>query len=135
MKEESGSDMKRILVLLISVMFILCGCKDNANLPNESTVSEQETQASVVGKWVDVKTEKIFEYTEDGFYYEYLNESFTSDKTRYIAKDGKITYYLDGDTPDLGFSVDYEIKNGHLIINGVIEYKPVESQMFPVETE
>lgn len=83
---------------------------------------------SVTGKWIDVETEAVFEYTSDGYYYEYTNENFTSQKTRYIAKNGKITYYLDGDTPDgnTAYSVKYEITSeGNLIIGDKIEYRPL----------
>lgn len=114
--------MKRIICIIISALIILCSCHHNIGT---SPVSSVNNDKSLVGKWIDVKTEKIFEYTDDGFYYEYLNESFTTDKTRYTAIDGKITYYLDGDKPESGYSVDYEIKNGHLIIAGEIEYRPM----------
>lgn len=81
---------------------------------------------SIVGKWVDTETQTICEYTSDGYYFELMNEQFTTDKTKYIAKGGKITYYIEGDTPDTGFSVNYEIKDSNLIINDVIVYTPIE---------
>ena len=124
--------MKRFLTVLLTVVIMLCSCGEKSNVTD---ISEQAVDTGIVGKWIDVETEKIFEYTDDGFYYEYLNEGFTSDKTRYIAENGKITYYLDGDTPDSGFSVDYEVKNGHLIINGIIEYKPMDIKTSLEETE
>ena len=85
-----------------------------------------EKVESIAGKWVDDKTEGMIEYTADGFYYEYANENFTTDKTKYKLDDGKITYYLEGSDPDEGFSVPYEInEEGHLIIGGEIEYRPL----------
>ena len=77
---------------------------------------------SIVGKWIDTETEQIYEYTADGYFYEYLNESFTSDKTRYKADGKKITYYLEG-VPESESTVEYEFKDGNLIINGILEYK------------
>ena len=78
---------------------------------------------SVVGKWIDADTEQIYEYAADGYFYEYTNESFTSDKTRYKVKSGKITYYIE-DVPESEYSVKYEIKDGNLVINGTLVYKP-----------
>ena len=81
---------------------------------------------SLTGKWIDDRTEAIVEYTADGYYYEYANESFTTDKTRYTVKNGKIYYYIDGEDARDGFGVDYEINSeGNLIIAGEIEYRPL----------
>lgn len=81
---------------------------------------------SIVGKWVDTETQTICEYTSDGYYFELMNEQFTTDKTKYIAKGGKITYYIEGDVPQNGFSVKYKIEDSNLIINDTIIYKPIE---------
>ena len=43
----------------------------------------EKSDKNIVGKWIDVSTEQTVEYTESGFYYEYINENFTADKTRY----------------------------------------------------
>lgn len=106
--------MKKIIftcLLLTFALLAVCSCKGTK---------------SVVGKWIDDSTESVCEYTADGYYYEYVNEGFTSDKTRYEAADGKITYYIDGFTPKDGFSVGYEIdRDGRLIINGEIVYRPL----------
>lgn len=99
-------------VIIISVIAaVLCGCTGGK---------------TIVGKWIDDKTEGTIEYTDDGYYYEYANEGFTYVKTKYTAKNGKITYYLDGDKPENGYSVDYEItKDGNLVIGGEIIYRPL----------
>ncbi len=106
--------MKRFIALLSVLVFVLCSC---TRLPEDSRI---------VGKWIDMKTEQIIEYTADGYYYEYINESFTADKTRYTVQDGKLYYYLDKGEPDMSFGIDYEIKDGHLFIAGVLEYKPMD---------
>lgn len=113
---------KKIL-LLTAVCVLLCFCSFGGN-GGTNPLSENNS-ASIVGKWIDNKTEQTIEYTADGFYYEYINESFTSDKTRYKAENGKIYYYLDGDEPDYEIGIDYEIKDGNLIIAGQIEYRPM----------
>lgn len=83
---------------------------------------------SLTGKWIDDKTEAIVEYTSDGYYYEYANESFTTDKTRYTIKNGKIYYYIDGEDAADGFGVDYEFNSeGNLVIAGEIEYRPLRT--------
>ena len=109
--------MKKLIVSFIGVI-LLCLVLLSCGKGNKS----------IVGKWVDVRTEATYEYTADGYFYEYPNENFTSVKTRYTLDDGKITYYLDGDTPDStsAWSVPYEItEEGHLIIAGEIEYRPL----------
>lgn len=116
--------MKKILMLCAAVMLLLCSCNFKGNTANPPALENDDK--SIVGKWIDVETEQIIEYTESGYYYEYINEGFTADKTRYITENGKIFYYLDGDNPDMSFGIDYEIKNGHLFIAGVIEYKPMD---------
>ena len=116
--------MKKVTALLLAVMFLLCACSSNAENVSSSPSLEAK-DIEIVGKWIDVQTEQIIEYTEDGFYYEYINESFTSDKTRYLIDNGKVYYYLDGEEPDMSFGIDCEVKNGHLFIAGVIEYKPM----------
>ena len=115
--------MKKILVLCLAAMLLFCSCNFGANIGTGS--AGEKNHGSIVGKWIDNKTEQIVEYTADGFYYEYINESFTSDKTRYKAENGKIYYYLDGDEPDYEIGIDYEIKDGGLIIAGQIEYRPM----------
>lgn len=106
--------MKRRALIFALIAFTLCfsfGC------------SEKKT---IVGKWIDDETEAITEYTEDGYYYEYANEGFTTDKTKYSLKKGKIVYYIEGEAPETGFEVDYEINDeGELIINGEIKYRPM----------
>ncbi len=107
--------MKKIIFALLLVTLALCACSQ----PD-----------SIVGKWIDTETEAAYEYTADGYYYEYVNENFTTDKTRYSVDGGKITYYIDGENPNTGFSVDYEITDeGNLVINGEIEYKPLETSI------
>ena len=108
--------MRKILILCLAVILVLCSC---------SFGKGGDSDKSIVGKWIDNSTEQIVEYTDEGFYYEYINESFTSDKTRYKAENGKIYYYLDGDKPDYDIGIGYEIKDGNLIIAGQIEYRPM----------
>ncbi len=103
--------MKRLICFIAVLIFSLTACTPINN--------------SIVGKWIDEETEATIEYTADGYYYEYANENFTSDKTRYLVEANTITYYLDGDEPESGFSVEYEIKDGHLIINGELIYRPL----------
>ena len=126
--------MKKITALLLAVMFLLCSC-GSATQNISSSPSLETEDVSIVGKWIDVQTEQIIEYTDDGFYYEYINEGFTSDKTRYLVENGKVYYYLDGDTPDMSFGIDYEVKNGNLIIAGVLEYRPMDLKTSAQETE
>ena len=94
--------MKKILfVLMCLALFVLFGCSD---------------KQTIVGKWVDDETGDIVEYTEDGYYYEYQNENFTSDKTKYEINDDKICYYLEGDEPENGFEVSFSFdKDGNLV--------------------
>ena len=125
--------MKRVLVLCVTAMLLLCSCNFAGNKGN-TELSEKE-EKSIVGKWIDVETEQIIEYTESGYYYEYINEGFTADKTRYVTEDGKIYYYLDGDSPDMSMGIDYEIKNGHLFIAGVLEYRPMDLKTSVEEME
>ena len=126
--------MKKITALLLAVMFPLCSC-GSATQNVSSSPSPDSGGADIVGKWIDVQTEQIFEYTADGFYYEYINESFTADKTRYLTENGNIYYYLDGEEPDMSFGVNYEVKDGHLFIAGVIEYKPMDLKTSTEEME
>ena len=108
-------------IFLVALLFtcIFASCSDN--------------EESIAGKWIDNKTEGTIEYTSDGYYYEYANENFTTDKTKYKVENGKITYYLEGSNPDEGFSVPYEInEEGHLVIGGEIEYRPL---IIPKEDE
>lgn len=130
--------MKKTLVVTVFILLCLCSCKANrqnvannpdttpANTPEAVTETPlYEIDERIVKKWVDVKTEKIHEYTDDGYYYEYVNENFTFDKTRYFTQNGKIYYYLDGDTPDMSTGIVYEFKGENLIIAGELEYKPL----------
>lgn len=109
-----GYTMKKffalVLICLFSTLLLSCSSEDT----------------SIVGKWVDEETQTICEYTSDGYYYELVNEQFTADKTKYTAKGGKITYYIEGESPDTGFSVKYEIRDSNLIINDTIIYTPIE---------
>ena len=121
--------MKKVVVLLFAIMLTLCSCSYGGTQNNSSSVNIGEVgeiDTKIVGKWIDVETEQIIEYTENGFYYEYINESFTTDDTRFLTYDGKIYYYLDGDTPDGAIGINYEIKDDHLIVADVIEYKPMD---------
>ena len=139
--------MKRILVLFAVSVLLLCSCGESANKDTDPKTNTAETQNGgeitadtqsdkrIVGKWIDVKTEGMVEYTENGFYYEGINEIYTTDKTRYIASGGKIYYYLDGDDPASAIGIDYEIKNGNLIIAGEIEYKPIDIKTSAEETD
>ncbi len=102
-----------ICTLFVCTLVLLCFCS---------------SRKSIVGKWIDDITEGIYEYTADGYYYEYINEGFTTDKTRYEVSGGKITYYIDGLDPKDGFSVSYEFdKDGNLVINGEIVYRPLNT--------
>ena len=94
--------MKKALLILMCLMcFALCACTD---------------KQTVVGKWVDDETGNIVEYTKDGYYYEYQNENFTSDKTKYQVNGDKILYYLVGDEPENGFEVKFSFdKEGRFI--------------------
>ena len=125
--------MKKALILLTALCLLLCSCSFTSN--NCTNPLLDKNKASIVGKWIDVETEQIVEYTENGFYYEYINEGFTTDKTRYSVEDGKIYYYLDGDVPDYSMGIDYEIKDGHLFIAGAIEYKPMDIKTSVEEME
>ncbi|MBO4950384.1 MAG: hypothetical protein J6E38_05125 [Clostridia bacterium] len=125
--------MKKALILLTALCLLLCSCSFTSN--NGTNPLLDKNKASIVGKWIDVETEQIVEYTENGFYYEYINEGFTTDKTRYSVEDGKIYYYLDGDVPDYSMGIDYEIKDGHLFIAGAIEYKPMDIKTSVEEME
>ena len=118
--------MKKITVLAVALCLLLCLCSCSGNA---------DYKGKIVGKWIDTKAETIFEYTEDGFYFEYLNEAFTSDKTRYAIDSDTITYYLDGQSPEEGFSVCYEFKGDNLIIEGEIEYKPMNLKTSTEEME
>lgn len=117
--------MKRLFFLILTITLLLCSCTYPVNT-DTATVFTYEIDENVVGKWIDVKTEQIIEYTDDGFYYEYINESFNSVKTRYITQDGKIYYYLDGDEPDAAVGINYERKGDRLIVAGELEYKPMD---------
>lgn len=103
--------IKKVKIWLAAAALVatLCGCSSKS--------------AGIVGKWIDSDTEQVYEYTADGYFYEYTNESFTSDKTRYKVKSGEITYYIE-DVPESEYSVKYEIKDGNLVINGTLVYKP-----------
>ncbi|MBR2021795.1 MAG: hypothetical protein IJ939_05100 [Clostridia bacterium] len=125
--------IKSTFTLLAALILILCSCSFGGN-DGTSSLSEKSDK-SIVGKWIDVSTEQTVEYTESGFYYEYINENFTADKTRYMTQDGKIYYYLDGDEPDMELGIDYEIKDGHLFIAGVIEYRPMDIKTSAEEME
>ena len=118
--------MKRIFALILAVALLLCSCSFKGNEGVLPVETEAEDNSEIIGKWIDVETEQIVEYTASGFYYEYINENFTTDKTRYVLENGKIYYYLDGDDPDMTMGIDYEIKDGHLFIAGVIEYRPMD---------
>lgn len=101
--------MKKLSILITAIICILlCSCSDR--------------ESALVGKWIDNTTEQIIEYTSDGYYYEYVNESFTSDKTRYKASDDTITYYIDGEE-DTEFSVEYSLDGDRLVIAGELEYR------------
>ena len=117
--------MKRIFLLIISAVLLLCSCAPAENV-DTAPVAQNEIDGEIVGKWIDTLTEQIIEYTADGFYYEYINESFNSVKTRYITENGKIYYYLDGDEPDMSVGIEYEKKGDHLVVAGVLEYKPMD---------
>ena len=125
--------MKRFFSLILAITLLLCSCNFGGNDGTGPVADKGEE--SIVGKWIDNETEQIIEYTAGGYYYEYINESFTTDKTRYMTEDGKIYYYLDGDSPDMSMGIDYEIKNGNLIIAGVLEYRPMDLKTSVEETE
>lgn len=102
--------MKRFAVIFfVLICTLLCSCSG-------------KDKDAIVGKWVDNTTEQIIEYTYDGYYYEYINENFTSDKTKYKANGKKITYYIEGE-PESEFSVEYTLKDDTLVIGGELEYR------------
>ena len=117
--------MKRVFSLILASLLLLCSCTPAENIDTDPVV-QYEIDNEIVGKWIDTLTEQIIEYTDDGFYYEYINESFNSVKTRYITENGKIYYYLDGDEPDMSVGIEYEKKGDRLIVAGVLEYKPMD---------
>lgn len=108
--------MKKISLALL---FLLISAALLVSCSNKKQNSEQ-----LVGKWIDTRTEQTYEYTQDGYYYEYVNESFTYDKTRYRVEGNKIVYYLDG-VPESEYSVEFEIEDGRLLIGGVLEYRRI----------
>lgn len=128
--------MKKYIIIALLVLACLCSCNaDVTNTPNppqdETTIPETEVplyniDSSIVAKWIDVRTETIIEYTDSGYYYEYVNESHTEIETRFFTQNGKIYYYLEGDEPDMNTGIAYEFKDGHLIIAGELEYKPMD---------
>ena len=81
---------------------------------------------SLVGMWEETVSHQIVSFTEDGYYYEGVNESFTADKTKYKATGREITYYIENQ-PGTEFSVDYTFDNkGNLVINDVLTYEKIE---------
>ena len=124
--------MKKVFSLILAITLLLCSCGSNNG--GTSAISGKD-EKSVVGKWIDNETEQIIEYTADGYYYEYINEGFTTDKTKYMTEEGKIYYYIEGETPDMSFGIDYEIKDGNLLIAGVLEYRPMDLKTSVEEME
>lgn len=116
--------MKRIFSLFFCVLLILCSCGVVGNDAAKPIHSQKDK--GLIGKWIDTTTEQIIEYTDDGYYCEYINQSLGNDRTKYITENGKIYYYLDGSEPDMNNGIDYEIKNGHLFVAGVLEYRPMD---------
>ena len=84
--------MKRIFALILAVALLLCSCSFKGNEGVLPVETEAEDNSEIIGKWIDVETEQIVEYTASGFYYEYINENFTTDKTRYVLENGKIYF-------------------------------------------
>ena len=101
--------MKKIIyTFVVSLLILLCSCSKNSD-------------EKLVGKWIDDFTGKVVEYTDDGFYYEYVNENFTYDNTRYKTDGKEILYYIE-DSKESEYSLEYEIKEGKLIIADSITY-------------
>ncbi len=108
--------MKKLFVLLMLccgvLLFCACGEPDSEK---------------IVGIWMDTETGGTVEYTDDNYYYEYQNENFTSVKTKYSLKNGKIYYYLedsgpiDEQSPGIKYSFD---EDGNLVIEDTIVYTP-----------
>lgn len=117
--------MKRVFSLILASLLLLCSCTPAENV-DTAPVAQNEIDGEIVGKWIDTLTEQIIEYTDDGYYCEYINQSLGNDRTKYITENGKIYYYLDGSEPDMNNGIDYEIKNGHLFVAGVLEYRPMD---------
>lgn len=117
--------MKRIIALCLAVMMLLCSCSFVSNMGTKR-IPQQKADKSIVGKWIDVVTEQVVEFTDDGYYCEYINQSLGNDRTRYLTQNDRIYYYLDGEEPDMDMGIEYEIKDGRLIIAGVLEYKPMD---------
>lgn len=112
-------NMSKKIIFALVLVLMLCACAKNS--------------PSVVGRWRDETTGRVVEYTADGLYYEFINENFTTDKTNYRVKNGKIEYYIP-DAPESEYEVEYEVKDGKLIIEGTIEYIPYEP-IFDFESE
>lgn len=102
--------IKKILSVVVFVL-VLCSCT--------------KITPDIVGRWRDQATGRVVEYTADGLYYEFINENFTTDKTNYRVSNGKITYFIP-EVSESEYSVEYEVKDGKLIIAGSIEYIPYE---------
>ena len=115
--------MKKLFILFSISVFLLCSCSHGNSGTSPIT---HEADKQIVGKWIDVITEQIVEYTDDGYYCEYINQSLGNDRTKYITDGGKIYYYLENDEPDMTLGIEYEIKDGHLIVAGALEYKPMD---------
>ncbi len=98
-----------VIIIISAVLFISC------------SGSNKEKMKKISGKWMDEQTGQVCEYTEDGYFYEYANENFTYDKTHYSIDGNEISYYINGES-EAEYSVEYELKDGKLIIAGQIEY-------------
>lgn len=106
--------MKKTLIILSVCLLLLAGCgKNDGN--------------SVVGTWIDTETESIVEFTKDGYYKEGFTQDVWQEPTKYVIDGNKIIRYVESDRQATEFSVTYEITDeGHLIINDILEYKPME---------
>ncbi len=114
MKKIFAAFIISLLTLVMVLSFTAC---------QESVDTTQKDKKTICGKWIDEISGQVYEYTEDGYYYEYANENFTSIKTKYELRDGKIFYYLDGQQPDTDTGVEYSVTDDKLIIAGQLEYK------------
>ena len=106
--------MKKVFFAFILALFCLgfVSCGNNSK--------------SIVGMWEETVSHQVVSFTQDGYYYEGVNESFTADKTKYKISGKTITYYIENQ-PGTEFSVDYTFDNkGNLVINGVLTYEKIE---------